>query len=85
MHATPPPSFLLIVQLHQLQAMLSLGVIPNPTTGQPNPVDHHRARHELALLEILREKTNGNLDDEEETLLVEVIHSLRTALGESDD
>lgn len=72
----PPPSFLFIVQLHHLQAMLQLGMLPNPATGQPNPVNMAKAKHELALLEILREKTAGNLDDEEAAVLDEVIGAI---------
>lgn len=70
----------MIVQLHQLQAMLHLGLVPNPATGQPNPVDLRRAEYELTLLEILEEKTKGNLNDEEEQLLGQVIVSLRNAV-----
>jgi hypothetical protein len=76
----PQPSFTLIVQLHHLQAMLQLGLIPNPATGKPNPPNPAKARHELALLEILEEKTQGNLTDEEQKLLDEVITATRNAL-----
>jgi len=71
----------MIVQLHQLQAMLHLGLIPNPATGQPNPVDVRRAEYEIALLEILEEKTRGNLDENEELLLTEVVSSLHRAIA----
>lgn len=76
----PQPSFLLIVQLHHLQAMLKLGQLPNPMTGTPDRPDYIAARHELALLEILREKTSGNLTEEESRLLDEVIGSLQAAM-----
>lgn len=67
----------MIVQLHHLQAMLQLGVLPNPATGEPNPVNLVRAQHELALLEILQEKTKGNLDEEEKQILDEIVVTLR--------
>lgn len=70
----------MIVQLHQLQAMLHLGLVPNPVTGQPNPVDIRRAEYELTLIEILEEKTKGNLNDDEEMILLEVISSLQSAM-----
>ena len=76
----PDPSLLLIIQLHQLQAMLHLGLIPNPATGQPGPPNLDGARFELALLEILEEKTRGNLDAEEERFLLEIIAALRMSL-----
>lgn len=78
----PKPSFLLIVQLHHLQAMLQLGLIPNPATGNPIVPNPAKARHELALLEILREKTMGNLTDDEAAMIDQVVDTLRRALAE---
>lgn len=77
----PEPSFLLVLQIHHLQAMLQLGMIPNPQTGQPMPVNLDAGRHQLRLLEILQEKTRGNLDEEEENLLGEIIASVEQALN----
>lgn len=72
----PEPSFILIVQLHHLQAMLHLGLIQNPQTGEANPRNDAKARHELGLLKILQEKTQGNLNDEEEKMINDVIASI---------
>ena len=80
MSQMPTPSFTLIIQLHHLQAMLQLGLIPNPATGQPNPVNMAKAKHELALLQILQEKTEGNLTPEEENMLSEVIQVTASAI-----
>ena len=66
----------MIVQLHFLQAMLHLGAVPNPATGQPNPVDLVKARHERALLQVLYEKTEGNLTNEEDRLIREILERL---------
>lgn len=82
MPSPPRPSFLLIVQLHHLQAMLHLGLVVNPMTGHVNHRDLPKARQELALLEILREKTRGNLTAEEETVLESIVESLGSALAE---
>ncbi|MCC5877121.1 MAG: DUF1844 domain-containing protein [Candidatus Sumerlaeia bacterium] len=76
----PEPSFILIMQVHHLQAMLQLGMIPNPQTGQRLPVDLAAATHQLKLLEILREKTQGNLDDHEDEILTEIIRSISEAI-----
>ncbi len=80
----PEPSFLMIVQLHHLQAMLQLGLVPNPATGKPNAPNPMMASRELALLQILREKTAGNLDAEEQELLDKIIESIATVLQELD-
>lgn len=77
----PEPSFLLIMQVHHLQAMLQLGMIPNPQTGQRMPVDLEAAGHQLRLLEILQEKTRGNLDENEEEILSEIIRSISEAIS----
>lgn len=83
MAAQPQPSFLLIVQLHHLQAMLQLGAIVNPLTGKPNPPNIGKARHELALLEILQVKTDGNLTDEEHEILSQAVASIHEAIESS--
>lgn len=80
----PEPSFLLVLQIHHLQAMLQLGMIPNPQTGEPMPVNLEGAQHQLRILEIIREKTLGNLDDEEENILAEIIDSVSQALKAKD-
>ncbi|MCB2153572.1 DUF1844 domain-containing protein [bacterium] len=76
------PAFITIVQLHQIQGMLHLGVIADPATGKPRPVDFGAAKYEIGLLRILRQKTQGNLDEEEERLLDQAIEALETALAE---
>ncbi|MCC6545813.1 DUF1844 domain-containing protein [Candidatus Sumerlaeota bacterium] len=83
MSSQPQPGFLLIVQLHHLQAMLQLGAIVNPLTGKANPPNLDKARHELALLDILREKTAGNLTDEEDDILSRAISSINEAIDAS--
>ncbi|CAN5363233.1 hypothetical protein BH09SUM1_BH09SUM1_18300 [soil metagenome] len=81
MPSQPAPSFFMIVQLHHLQALLHLGELPNPATGNPNPPNLPKARHELALLEVLAEKTSGNLNEEELRILTQVIESLRDGIA----
>ncbi len=80
MENRPEPSLIVIANLHHIQAMLSLGAMPNPMTGHPNPVNRDAARYELSLLEILREKTTGNLEENEEKLLDEMIDSIRRSI-----
>lgn len=58
-------------------AMLHLGLIPDPQTGEPGKVDRELARHTIDTLEMLEEKTRGNLDDEESRLLKEALTELR--------
>lgn len=65
------PSFLAILHMMGLNIMIALGRIPNPATGEAQ-VEEHRARWHKALLDILVEKTAGNLTDEEAEALANV-------------
>ena len=57
-------------------ALLFLGQIPNPQTGQPT-VDLDRARFQIDMLELLKVKCRGNLTDDEERLLDRFLYELR--------
>ena len=73
---TIPVSFSsFIVSLAQA-AMVQLGEIPNPMSGETG-VDLTLARHNIDLLGLLETKTKGNLDDEETKLLESVLYDLR--------
>lgn len=80
-HALPEMSFATLVLSLSTSALLHLGVAPPPEAGaapaeppEPNPT---LARQTIDILEILREKTRGNLDGAESALLDQVLHDLR--------
>ena len=58
--------------------MVFLGQVPNPTTQQPQ-VDLEQAQHTIDIIMMLREKTRGNLTDEEEGFLQELLPQLQMA------
>ena len=72
---TREPSFQAIVFTLGTQAMIALGQIPNPMQGHP-VVDHEQARWHLGLLEILKERCTGNLSDEEQSAIDNVLTEL---------
>ena len=72
----PPAEFGTLVSMFSTQAMFSLGVIPNPVTGKVE-TQLPLARHFIDLLGVLEEKTKGNLDDAEKSLLDSSLHQLR--------
>jgi hypothetical protein len=70
----------LIRSLGQNAAML-LGGYADPRTGQPM-LDLEGAREMIDMLDILHEKTKGNLAPEENTLLLDVLGNLKLAFME---
>ena len=62
-------------------AMFQLGLLPGPS-GERIPVDLMNARMTIDLLEVLQEKTEGNLTSDEAKLLDEVLYELRMSFVE---
>ncbi len=58
--------------------MAMLGMIPDPNTGETQ-VNKPYAKHYIDTLEMLGEKTSGNLSDDETRMLKEAMHALRMA------
>jgi hypothetical protein len=72
----PAPSFLGIVEELSVRALLALGQLANPATGEVY-FDLEGARYMIDLLGILEEKTKGNLSASEKAALEQVLHGLR--------
>lgn len=72
----PEASFEVLLSTMATQALFALGGIPDPRTGQ-RMAHLGLARHHIDLLAILQEKTQGNLSDEEQTMLNQTLYELR--------
>lgn len=72
----PPATFEFLVQTLFTQALMAFGRVPNPITQQ-SLKNLDTARHFIDMLEMLEKKTAGNLEQEEQRLLDEVLHQLR--------
>ena len=73
----PPASFSMLITTLSAQAMTALGFFPDPSgTMEPN---RSMAKHFIDTLGVLEEKTAGNLDEEESSMLQETLHQLRMA------
>ena len=59
------------------QALVLLGDVPDPESGKPSPPDLRGAQQVIDIIAMLREKTRGNLDREEEQLIEAVLYELR--------
>jgi hypothetical protein len=74
--AVPPVSFpTFLLSLHA-GAMIHLGLVPNPADQQVR-VELELARENIDLLEVLQQKTKGNLTLDESRLLDNVLYELR--------
>jgi hypothetical protein len=87
--STPPPrferrpldepesvDFTMLINAMAQPALLYLGEIPHPTTGQAT-LDLEGARLQIDMLDLLRVKCRGNLTPQEESLLESVLYQLR--------
>ncbi|MGD2097922.1 MAG: DUF1844 domain-containing protein [Desulfobacterales bacterium] len=77
----PPPqfpeiNFATFVASLNASALLQLGAIEDPTTGQKNK-NLPMAKQTIDILSMLQEKTAGNLSEEEENLLKNILYDLR--------
>jgi hypothetical protein len=72
----PGGDFRLFVTRLSFQAMIALGMIENPLTGQKQ-VNAQNARMLVDDLAMLREKTEGNLEPDEAAYLDKILSDLR--------
>jgi Domain of unknown function (DUF1844) len=68
--------FAMLVSYLSTTAMFQLGLLPGPG-GEYNPADLANASRTIDLLEVLQEKTRGNLTGQESKLLEDVLYELR--------
>jgi hypothetical protein len=79
----PKVDFSMLILSVSHSAFYHLGLVGDPATQQTAPVDKTLARSDIDLLEILQEKTQGNLTPEEENLLQSLLYDLRMRFVES--
>ena len=72
----PEPSLLTLITGLAAQAMMSLGIFPNPIDGQTR-ILLHQGKHFIDTIAMLSEKTSGNQTPEEAKNLEHVLHELR--------
>ena len=74
----PPANFDTLIQTLATNALLAMGAVPDPQTGQ-RYAHMGLARHHIDMLGVLQEKTQGNLGEEEEQTLSSTLYELRNA------
>ncbi len=72
----PDPNFAELVNMIAMQAMAGFGMLAGPG-GQRIPPNYEIAKHYIDMLQVIEDKTKGNLTDEEKKLLDQVMYELR--------
>jgi hypothetical protein len=75
---TLPADLLFLIGTFHLQAIIALGLAPNPVSNKVEPNRIH-AKHVIDTLAMLQQKTEGNRTTEESIELEGILHELRMA------
>jgi len=74
----PPADFAGLVNTFTTQAFFALGVL-RTKEDKDIPADLELAKYNIDMLEVLGDKTSGNISDDEKKLLENTLHQLRMA------
>lgn len=74
----PPASLEMLLSTLATEAMMSLGQIPHPLTGE-TAYHPSQAKYLIDTIEVLQQKTQGNLTPVEEQAMENLLHQLRMA------
>ena len=69
--------FSMLAQSIAFSALHYLGLMSEPESGRAGEPDIPLARHNIEILELLEEKTRGNLSTEEAKLLASLLYEVR--------
>ena len=72
----PPASLEMLVTTLVTEAMISLGQVPHPHTGEV-VFQPQQAKYLIDTIEMLHEKTQGNVTPDETQLMEQLLHQLR--------
>ena len=78
----PTPQLGDLIQTFAMQVMVACGKLPNPLTNQTE-VDLAMAQYHIGVLELVREKTRGNLTPDEAGLLDQMLHEVQMVYVEA--
>jgi hypothetical protein len=74
----PPADFVGLISMLATQAFFALGLI-REEKGKDRPPDLTLAKYNIDMLEVIQQKTKGNLTDDETKLVENTLHQLRMA------
>ena len=73
----PPANFMTLLNSLVIQILFGLGRVGDPNTKEPLPVNLDLAKHHIDMLQVLEDKTKGNLSEEESQALSLALHEVR--------
>ncbi len=79
--AIGPGGFEMILSYLSTTALFQLGLLPGPG-GERIPPDLVNGRRTIDMLDVLQQKTHGNLTDDESTMLENILFELRMSYVE---
>ncbi|TWU28277.1 DUF1844 domain-containing protein [Bythopirellula polymerisocia] len=74
----PPASFEMLVSTFASESLIALGQVPNPVNNEYT-ISFEHARYTIDMLQVLEDKTKGNLTTDEAAMLEGLLHQLRMA------
>ena len=74
----PPADFAGLVNTFTTQAFFALGVL-RTKEDKDIPADLELAKYNIDMLEVLGDKTSGNISDDEQKMIENTLHQLRMA------
>ncbi len=80
----PPASFELLLTTLATEALVALGQVPHPVTGKAQP-QRNQAKYIIDTIDVLRQKTEGNLTTNEQQVLDSLLHQLRMVFIQTAD
>jgi hypothetical protein len=78
----PPASLEMLLTTLATETLVALGQVPHPADGQTH-VHRHQAQYLIDTIDMLRQKTKGNLTPGEEQMFDSLLHQLRMVFVET--
>ena len=78
----PPASLEMLITTLATEALVALGQVPHPATGELH-AHVGQAQYLIDTIDMLRQKTKGNLTPDEQHMIESVLHQLRMVFLET--
>jgi hypothetical protein len=80
----PAASFELLLTTLATEALVALGQVPHPATGKTQ-VQRNQAKFFIDTVDVLRQKTAGNLTASEQQVIESLLHQMRLVFVQTAD